>query len=147
MRERGFTREQECSSSSQSPFQLMVYLKSGSQFTSFWEKSVTEEQTFLLQKLGYFSIKYGVFFTVEIIPLKGWNTRRYTSSAAYVEYIVLLSQYMKLLDFLSKVIVRKKSFTGVCTTTNAIVLFGYEHTLLKENRIGLQESHCEFWCV
>lgn len=26
---------------------------------------------FLLLKLGYFSVKYGVFFTVEITPLKG----------------------------------------------------------------------------
>lgn len=83
----------------------------------------------------------------KLLCYRGGNKRRETSSAAYVEYIVLLSQYMNLLDFLSKVIVRKQSFTGVCTITNVIVLFHNEHAPPKENRIGPKESRCEFCCV
>lgn len=57
MRENGLAREQECSSSSQTPFQLPVYLKQALNSLRFGEKNVTEEQNILVAEAGIFLSK------------------------------------------------------------------------------------------
>lgn len=70
----------------------------------FGKKVSQRNKTFLLLKLGYFSIIYGVFFTVEIIPLKGRNHKERIQFCCICRVHCITQQYMNLLDFLSKVI-------------------------------------------
>lgn len=70
-RESGLAREQECSSSSQSPFQFLVYLKQALSSLRFGKKMSQRKKIYLMLRLGYFSVKCDVFFTVGVLQLKG----------------------------------------------------------------------------
>lgn len=70
-RESGLARKQECSSSSQSPFQLLVSLKWALSSLHFGKEMSQRNKIYLLLGLGYFLVKYDVFFTVGILQLKG----------------------------------------------------------------------------
>lgn len=52
MRVSGLAREQESSSSSQSPFQLLVFLQQALSSLRFGKKDVTEEQNILVAEAG-----------------------------------------------------------------------------------------------
>lgn len=52
MRVSGLAREQESSSSSQSPFQLLVFLQQALSSLRFGKKDVTEEQSILVAEAG-----------------------------------------------------------------------------------------------
>lgn len=75
MRESGLAREQEHSPSSQSPFQLLVYLKQALSSLRFGKKMSQRNKIHLLLRLGYFSVKYDMFFTVGILQFKGMKRK------------------------------------------------------------------------
>lgn len=75
-RKSSLASEQECSPSSQSPFQFLVYLKQALSSLRLGKKMSQKNKIYSLPRLTYFSVKYDVLFTVRILQLKGWNIGR-----------------------------------------------------------------------
>lgn len=146
-RESGLAREQECSSSSQSPFQLLVYLKQALSSLRFGKKVSQRNKIYLLLRLGYFSVKYDVFFTVGILQLKGMKHKEINQFCCICRVHCITQLIYEPLRFPFKGDSQDAKLYRNMHHHKCNCVFHNEYALLKGNRIGPKESRCEFCCV